>query len=90
MRVTNNHRGPLVIESLAAPGRLFTPLFPELEVSIEGTNLQSIGGVQKKTAELRKVLSQNYFRRCFESQKALMETGAYPEVFVGKGGRGRP
>jgi hypothetical protein len=47
-------------------------LFTELKILVKGTNFQSVEGIHKKMAALFTALSQNGFRRCFESWKVRM------------------
>jgi histone-lysine N-methyltransferase SETMAR len=48
-------------------------LFPKLKHSQKGTHFQSIEDVQRKTTDLLKGFTQNYFQKCFHARKERMQ-----------------
>jgi hypothetical protein len=48
-------------------------LFPKLKHSLKGTHFQSTEDIQRKTTDLLKGFTQNYFQRCFHAWKERMQ-----------------
>jgi hypothetical protein len=62
-------------------------LFPKLKILLKGTHFQSTEDIHKKMAELLKAVSQNDFRRRFETWKTPCGVGHTSNIEEAKGSR---